>query len=59
MFVDVEHRLRHRDVDAVAECRVLTLVERGDHRNGAFHRGIHVGMAVRIVRVLAVTGVAL
>ena len=51
VLVHVQHRLRHRDVDVVAAAGAPTLHQRSQDAAGALERGVHVGIAVRIVAV--------
>ena len=59
VLVDVEHRLGHRDVDPAADAGLLATVQRGEDRRRRLERGVHVGVAERVVGVGAAAGVAL
>ncbi len=59
VLVDVEHRLGHRHVDPLPATRLLALVQRGEHGRRHLQRGVHVGVARRVVGVHGATGVAL
>ena len=53
VLVDVQHRLGHRDVDAVTAAGALPLVQRSEDGGAALQRRVDVGVAVRVVGVLA------
>ena len=59
VVVDEEHRLGHRDVDDLPGARRVALVEGGEDGDRQLHAGVRVGVAQRVVGVVAAAGVAL
>ena len=59
VFVDVQHRLGHRHVDPLTLAGALALEQRGHDRRRRLDGGVHVGVAVRVLGVVAGAGVAL
>ena len=49
VLVDREHRLGHRDVDALPDSRLLAVIERGEDRRQALERGVHVAVREHVV----------
>ena len=59
MFVDIEQRLCHRQIDVLAFASSFAGKQRRQNRARAFDRRVDIGVAKRVVGVVATTSVTL